>query len=513
MLFPAVHEPWDEPADVAVREPPRGGRDESDVEVERVGRVGVPEEYRHRLYVLAPGEVDGREGVAQGVGPRAGEPRLPDERVPPLLERVVAPGVARLAQKRRRAPEDEPHLVEGAPLLHYPRLHDRRRVPVERDRAHRAVGLGVVLYPPRALGRHDPHLRVVPLPGGDECPDAQGEHLLRAHACGEQDEHGHLGHAEGEGRRLLEEHPRLVLHQRVDEGPALPEALGEEALLGDVAPDVLAVDGVAQDLAHELEHLGLHRRPGDAHRRERGPPLEPPLLPQPLPVLLLAPPLLERPLLGQAGHREHAALDVLGDELFQGDRPYRLLGVLQVAPLVGGRRGGDHPDPALDVPLRVLPEGHRRPGGGVERAAAPRLEREAEDRVLLLLEGADLPFEVDLLVEGEHHAGELLLPAEMAAVLLGDADSELVGGGARVLPLAPRGAAPRGRLVEVVRLVAVEQLHGAPAVRRTAGLRGLHSYIGSSAGRASARATSCPRGSPSAPRGRGGGAPPGWWRR
>ena len=60
-LFPAVHEPRDEPADVAVREPPRGGRDEPDVEVERVGRVGVPEEHRHRLYGLAPGEVDGRE--------------------------------------------------------------------------------------------------------------------------------------------------------------------------------------------------------------------------------------------------------------------------------------------------------------------------------------------------------------------------------------------------------------------------------------------------------------------
>lgn len=105
---------------------------------------------------------------------------------------------------------------------------------------------------------------------------------------------------------------------------------------------------------------------------------------------------------------------------------------------------------ALDVPLRVLPEGHRCPGGGVERAPAPYLEREVEDRVLLLLERADLPFEVDLLVEGEHHAGEFLLPAEMTTVLLGDADGELVGGGARILALSPRRAAPRGRLVEVV---------------------------------------------------------------
>jgi hypothetical protein len=149
--------------------------------------------------------------------------------------------------------------------------------------------------------------------------------------------------------------------------------------------------------------------------------------------------------------------------LLLGDCRLGRLGVLQVAPLVGDRRGGDYPDPALDVPLRVLPEGHRRPGGGVERTPAPRLEREVEDRVLLLLEGADLPFEVDLLVEGEHHAGELLLPAEMAAVLLGDADGELVGGGARVLALSPRRAAPRGRLVEVVWLVAVEQLHGGAA--------------------------------------------------
>ena len=37
-----------------------------------------------------------------------------------------------------------------------------------------------------------------------------------------------------------------------------------------------------------------------------GPPLEPLLPPQPFPVLFLAPSLLERPLLGQAGHREHA---------------------------------------------------------------------------------------------------------------------------------------------------------------------------------------------------------------
>ncbi len=99
MLSPTVHESWDEPADVAVREPPRGGGDESDVEVERVGRVGVPEEHRHCLYVLAPGEVDDRERVAQGVGPRAGEPRLPDERVPPLLERVAVPRVPCLPQK------------------------------------------------------------------------------------------------------------------------------------------------------------------------------------------------------------------------------------------------------------------------------------------------------------------------------------------------------------------------------------------------------------------------------
>ena len=215
------------------------------------------------------------------------------------------------------------------------------------------------------------------------------------HARGEQDEHGHLGHVEGEGRRLLEERFCLVLHQRVDEGSALPEALGEEALLGNVAPDVLAIDGIVEDLAHELEHLGLHRRPG---------------------------------------------------------------------------------------------------GGVVERT--PRLEREAEDRVLLLLERADLPFEVDLLIEGEHHAGEFLLPAEMAAALLGDADGELVGGGARVLALSPRRAAPRGRLVEVVWFVAVKQLHGLSFVRRTAGPRGPRPYTGSSAGRASARATSCRRGSP-----------------
>ena len=140
---------------------------------------------------------------------------------------------------------------------------------------------------------------------------------------------------------------------------------------------------------------------------------------------------------------------------------------------------------ALDVPLRVLPEGHRCPGGGVERAPAPCLEREVEDRVLLLLERADLPFEVDLLVEGEHHAGEFLLPAEMTTVLLGDADGELVGGGARILALSPRRAAPRGRLVEVVWFV-----------KRTAGPRGPRPYTGSSAGRASARATSCRRGSP-----------------
>ena len=112
MLFPAVHESRDEPADVPVREPPRGGWNEPDVQVERVGRVGVPEKRRHRLDVLASGEVDGRERVSEGVGPRAGEPRFPDERVPSLLERVVAPGVARFAQKRRRAPKDEPHLVE-----------------------------------------------------------------------------------------------------------------------------------------------------------------------------------------------------------------------------------------------------------------------------------------------------------------------------------------------------------------------------------------------------------------
>lgn len=87
------------------------------------------------------------------------------------------------------------------------------------------------------------------------------------HARGEQDEHGHLGHVEGEGRRLLEERFCLVLHQRVDEGSALPEALGEEALLGDVAPDVLAIDGIVEDLVHELEHLGLHRRPGGGVER------------------------------------------------------------------------------------------------------------------------------------------------------------------------------------------------------------------------------------------------------
>ena len=54
MLSPAVHESRDEPADVAVREPPRGRRDEPDVQVERVGRVGVPEEHRNRLYVPPP---------------------------------------------------------------------------------------------------------------------------------------------------------------------------------------------------------------------------------------------------------------------------------------------------------------------------------------------------------------------------------------------------------------------------------------------------------------------------
>ena len=54
MLSPAVHESRDEPADVAVREPPRGRRDEPDVQVERVGRVGVPEKHRNRLYVLPP---------------------------------------------------------------------------------------------------------------------------------------------------------------------------------------------------------------------------------------------------------------------------------------------------------------------------------------------------------------------------------------------------------------------------------------------------------------------------
>lgn len=151
---------------------------------------------------------------------------------------------------------------------------------------------------------------------------------------------------------------------------------------------------------------------------------------------------------------------------------------------------------ALDVPLRALPEGHRCPGGSVERAPAPCLEREVEDRVLLLLERADPPFEVDLLVEGEHHAGEFLLPAEMTTVLLGDADGELVGGGARILALSPRRAAPRGRLVEVVWFVAVKQLHGLSFVKLTAGPRGPRPYTGSSAGRASARATSCRRGSP-----------------
>ncbi len=422
----------------------------------------MAEQHRDRLDVLPAGEVDGGERVAQGVGPRAGEPRLPDERVPPLLERVVAPGVARLAQKRRGAPEDEAHLAEGPPLLLDPRLHDRGRVPVDGHRAHRAVRLGVALYPARALGRHYPHLRVAAVLGGDEGPDAQGEHLLGAHPRGEQEEHGDLGHAERQQRRLLQEPPRLVLHQRVDEGAALLEALGEEALLGDVAPDVLAVHRVVEDLPHELEHLRLHGGPGDPRGLQRVPPLEPPLPAQPLPVLLEPPRPLLGPLPGEPGHGEHAALDVLRDELLQGDSPDGSLGVLQVAPLVRDRRRRDGAGAPVDVPLRVLAEGHRRPRRRVEPALALALEREGEGGVLLLLERLHLSAQVHLLVEGEHNPGELLLPAEVPAVLLGDADGELVGGGAGVLAPAPWRAAPRGGLVEVVGLVAVERLHGAP---------------------------------------------------
>ena len=116
----------------------------------------------------------------------------------------------------------------------------------------------------------------------------------------------------------------------------------------------------------------------------------------------------------------------------------------------------------LSTYLSALAEGHRRPRRRVEPAAPLALEREGEGGVLLLLERLHLSAQVHLLVEGEHNPGELLLPAEVPAVLLGDADGELVGGGAGVLAPAPWRAAPRGGLVEVVGLVAVERLHGAP---------------------------------------------------
>ena len=169
---------------------------------------------------------------------------------------------------------------------------------------------------------------------------------------------------------------------------------------------------------------------------------------------------LVRPLLREPRNRKHAPLDVLGGELLEGDFPDRRLDVLQVAPLVVAGRLRDAAHAPLDVARRVLAEGHRRPGGGAQRPrVAVRLEGELELGVLLVLERLGLPLEVDLLVEREDHAGELLLAAEVAPGSLGDADRELVGGGPRVLALAPLGAPPCGGLVEVVRLVALEGLH------------------------------------------------------
>ena len=421
----------------------------------------MPEQHRHRLHVLAVSQVDRRERVAQRVGADPLEADLPHPSAPVVPERVVAPRRARAPEDGRRVLQDEPGLRQQPALLLDPLADDRGGVAVQRDRPHGAVGLGVALDPPVPQRGNDAHLCVVIASAAvREAAHAQREHLLGAHAGREQEQDGDLHHAEGQYRRLVQEALRLVLHQRVDQGPVLLERLRQEALLGDVAGDVLAVERLVEDLAHELEHLVLHRRPRNAYGREGALVAAVALAHEPGPVLLESPLPLVRPLLREPRHREHALLDVLGGELLEGDFPDRRLDVLQVAPFVVAGRLRDAAHAPLDVARRVLAEGHRRPGGGAQRPrVAVRLEGELELGVLLVLERLGLPLEVDLLVEREDHAGELLLAAEVAPGSLGDADRELVGGGPRVLALAPLGASPCGGLVEVVRLVALEGLH------------------------------------------------------
>lgn len=81
-------------------------------------------------------------------------------------------------------------------------------------------------------------------------------------------------------------------------------------------------------------------------------------------------------------------------------------------------------------------------------------------RVLLVLEGLDLRFQVVLPVEGEDDAGELSFILEIGAVFFGDAYGQFVGRCARVFALAAREAFLLASLVQVIGLVAPELPHG-----------------------------------------------------